>query len=55
MDAGTRSHYIASGSFLGDGNDFALSVNLVIPFCLFLVFEASKVRSKMVAAARSDC
>jgi len=33
-------HYVASGSFLGDGNDFALSVNLVIPFCLFFFLEA---------------
>lgn len=34
--------YIASGAFLGDGNDFALSVNIAIPLCLFLVFDATK-------------
>ncbi|MCP9450576.1 MAG: O-antigen ligase family protein [Nitrospira sp.] len=33
-------HYIASGGFLGDGNDFALSVNITIPFCLFLMLNA---------------
>lgn len=34
-----QRHYVASGSFLGDGNDFALSVNIAIPFCLFLMLE----------------
>lgn len=33
-------NYIASGSFLGDGNDFALSVDLALPFCLFLMLNA---------------
>jgi probable O-glycosylation ligase (exosortase A-associated) len=36
-------HYLASGSFLGDGNDFGLSLNIVIPFCLLLVFEARRL------------
>lgn len=35
-----QRHYIASGSFLGDGNDFALSLNIVIPFCVFLMLES---------------
>jgi putative inorganic carbon (HCO3(-)) transporter len=43
--------YLASGTFLGDGNDFALSVNLVIPFCLFLLFEAKKFLMKLFYAA----
>jgi probable O-glycosylation ligase (exosortase A-associated) len=43
-------HYIASGSFLGDGNDFALSVNLTIPFCLFLLFDAESFRHKLLYA-----
>jgi len=38
LDPSSRTHVIASGSFLGDGNDFALSVNIVVPFCLFLFF-----------------
>lgn len=41
-------HYIASGSFLGDGNDFALSVNIVIPFCLYLMLEASSLTKKVI-------
>lgn len=44
-------HYVASGAFLGDGNDFALSVNIAIPFCLFLFFESRKWRYKALAAA----
>jgi putative inorganic carbon (hco3(-)) transporter len=45
-----QRHYIASGSFLGDGNDFALSVNIAIPFCLFLMLESKAVRKKMFYA-----
>jgi probable O-glycosylation ligase (exosortase A-associated) len=44
-------HYIGSGAFLGDGNDFALSVNLAIPFCLFLLFESRKWYTKPVVGA----
>lgn len=33
-------HYVSSGAFLGDGNDFALSVNIVVPLCLYLVTDA---------------
>ena len=33
-------NYIASGSFLGDGNDFSLSIDIVVPFCLFLFLNA---------------
>lgn len=43
-------HYIASGSFLGDGNDFALSVNVVIPFCLFMMLESQTVTKKLLYA-----
>ena len=48
-DPNTR-HYIAAGTFLGDGNDYALSVNLVIPFCLFLFFDADKMFHKIIYA-----
>jgi putative inorganic carbon (HCO3(-)) transporter len=41
LDPGNR-HYIASGTFLGDGNDFALSVDLTIPMCLFLMTDAKR-------------
>ena len=44
LDPGTR-HYIASGTFLGDGNDYALSVLIATPFCLYLISES---RSKVV-------
>lgn len=39
--------YIASGVFLGDGNDFALSINIVIPFCIFLLLESKNKRKKI--------
>lgn len=39
--------YLASGTFLSDGNDFALSVNLLIPLCLFLLLDASGVRGRV--------
>src|SRR5687767_2095873 len=44
---GTRT-YIPSGSFLGDGNDFALSLDVIVPLCLFLVLDAKKVLQKAV-------
>lgn len=37
-----QRYYIASGAFLGDGNDFALSVNIAIPMCLFIMLESKK-------------
>ena len=41
---------IASGSFLGDPNDFALSVNVAIPLCLFLLLDSQKVLQRLVYA-----
>jgi probable O-glycosylation ligase (exosortase A-associated) len=38
---------IASGSFLGDANDFSLSVNIAIALCLFLMSEA-KARHRLL-------
>lgn len=43
-------HYIASGGFLGDGNDFALSVNVAIPFCLFLMLSSQGMFRKLFFA-----
>ncbi|MEZ5287568.1 MAG: O-antigen ligase family protein [Vicinamibacterales bacterium] len=37
---------INSGAFLGDGNDFALSVNICVPLCLFLFFESRRKIAK---------
>jgi len=39
--------YVAAGYFLGDGNDFALSVNIAIPLCLFLVLDAAGMRQRL--------
>ena len=39
-------NYLVSAPFLGDGNDFALSVNIAIPFCYGLLVTAAKKRSK---------
>ena len=45
---GAERRNIASGNFLGDANDFALSVNIAITLCLFLVFE-QKARSRLLS------
>ncbi|MCL4874160.1 O-antigen ligase family protein [bacterium] len=34
--------YIASGAFLGDGNDLSLSIAIAIPFCVFFIREEKK-------------
>jgi putative inorganic carbon (HCO3(-)) transporter len=43
--------YISSSSFLGDPNDFALSVNVTIPMCLFLLLESRKVTQRLMYIA----
>jgi putative inorganic carbon (HCO3(-)) transporter len=42
--------YLVSAPFLGDGNDFSLSVNIAIPFCYGLLVTAAKKRSKALYA-----
>lgn len=49
-DPGNR-HYLTSGFFLGDGNDFALSLNVVIPLCLGLLLGARGIVRKGFWAA----
>lgn len=39
--------YIQGVTFLGDGNDFALSVVIVVPMCLFLMLEAKALWLKL--------
>jgi probable O-glycosylation ligase (exosortase A-associated) len=51
MFTSSERQYVASGSFLGDGNDFALSVNIAIPMCLFLLFDAKKVLPRLFYCA----
>jgi putative inorganic carbon (hco3(-)) transporter len=37
-----------AGGFLGDGNDFSLSVNICVPFCVFLLLETKNKLAKFV-------
>ena len=41
---------LTAAPFLGDGNDFSLSANIVIPLCLFLWFDSTKRRQRWVFA-----
>lgn len=43
--------YIQGVTFLGDGNDFALSVCIVVPMCLFLIQEAKAMWQKLIYIA----
>lgn len=47
LDPGTR-HYIPAATFMGDGNDYALSIDIVLPLCLFLIMEARGMMTKLV-------
>ena len=47
--------YLATGYFLGDSNDYALSVNIAIPLCLFLVFDAEMARNRLISAVVLFC
>jgi len=40
--------YTVQGAFLGDGNDFSLSISIVIPFCIFLLLETDKKMRKFL-------
>lgn len=46
----TRS-YIAGVTFLGDGNDFALSLVVLLPLCVYVLIDASNKFYKMVMLA----
>ena len=43
-------HYLTAGGFLGDGNDYALSVNIVVPLCFFLMSQSANSRQKALWA-----
>ncbi len=52
MFADTDSRvYIASGTFLSDGNDFALSVTILLSYCIFLLLESKNFRERGVYVA----
>lgn len=40
--------YIYGHTFLGDGNDFALSVSVILPLCVYLFLESKKRLFKLV-------
>jgi putative inorganic carbon (hco3(-)) transporter len=46
----SRSQALTGAPFLGDGNDYALSLNIVIPFSLFFLFESRKAIGKVAHA-----
>ncbi|MFI0416515.1 MAG: O-antigen ligase family protein [Candidatus Thiodiazotropha sp.] len=47
LDPATRT-YISGNAFLGDGNDFSLSVSLTVPMCLFLIMDSKKTLHKVI-------
>ncbi len=48
---GQNRNYIPTGAFLGDGNDFALSIDILVPFCLFMIFDAKGIKGRLFWAA----
>lgn len=40
--------YVAQETFLGDGNDFALSLNIVIPYCIYLFYRSKSKSLKLL-------
>jgi putative inorganic carbon (hco3(-)) transporter len=48
---GQNRNYIPTGAFLGDGNDFALSIDILVPFCLFMIFDAKGLKGRLFWAA----
>jgi probable O-glycosylation ligase (exosortase A-associated) len=40
--------YISQESFLGDGNDFYLSLNIIIPLCIYLCFSSESKSMKLL-------
>ena len=44
---GQNRNYIPAGAFLGDGNDFALSIDILVPFCLYMIFDAKGMKGRL--------
>ncbi|HTM32741.1 MAG TPA: O-antigen ligase family protein [Vicinamibacterales bacterium] len=51
IDPSSRTHTITSGSFLGDGNDFALSLVIALPLCLFLIVKSPSLLKRVLLVA----
>jgi probable O-glycosylation ligase (exosortase A-associated) len=47
LDPATRT-YITGNAFLGDGNDFSLSVSLTVAMCLFLILDSKKTLHRVL-------
>ncbi len=50
----TRS-YLQAAPFLGDGNDFSLSVCVIFPLCMWLLLSAENKRHKLVYSLVLGC
>ena len=46
-----QREYLSGPPFMGDGNDFALSVNIALPMALFLFFDAKRFWARLFYAA----
>jgi probable O-glycosylation ligase (exosortase A-associated) len=49
---GDRSEFISSGSFLGDGNDFGLALNVALPLAMYYIFHG---KGKMLRITMTTC
>jgi putative inorganic carbon (hco3(-)) transporter len=49
LDPSVR-HYLPAATFMGDGNDYALSIDIVVPLVLFLLLESKRTLEKMALA-----
>ncbi len=47
---GQNRNYIPAGAFLGDGNDFSLSICILVPFCLFLLLDSNRKIARLFYA-----
>lgn len=50
LSSDTRE-YLLAAPFMGDGNDFALSVNIAIPLCLYMLFDSRRVWERLLYGA----
>jgi len=48
LDPSSRTQTITSGSFLGDGNDFALSLAIAVPLCLYLLSKSTGILKRFL-------